>query len=102
MQEFKVTSVEFSDEIIDIGAEAAKKLPSHCRYRYYVKTTKHVENGVVIHGTEQAMSKPKLRKKIEDTKNRVAKGQVFAKNMDGRWHTIIRFVFDLTNEGGAA
>lgn len=92
MVEFKVVNVEFSNEIVDIGAEAAKKMPSYCRYRYYVTTRKTTEHSVVIDGQEAALTKPKLKQAIERTKQDVAAGRVLASQHDGNWYTIVRYV----------
>lgn len=95
--ESKAISVTFEDKIIDIGAELSKKLPAHCRYRYFVKKKLTLENGVVIHSTISAMTKPKLKKAIEDHQRNVDEGCVFA-NQDvdsGNWYSFTRMVISL-------
>ena len=89
MTEYKVVDVEFSNEIVDIGAEAAKKLPPGYRFRYKVPSKYTSENGVVVDSQETAMSIPKLRQKIKDKVDFVRRGCVKVSQISGEWYVFL-------------
>lgn len=75
--EVAIVSVTFG-EVADIGADAAKRIPSHSRYRYLQTTTYTLEDGRELGANIFALSKPKLAQRAEALTLAIAKREYFA------------------------
>lgn len=80
--ECKVIEVEVSEDIVDIGAQAAKSLPPGNRYRYGREVTYKLDNGELVGSRITGLTKPKLQERITSTKNNIALGCMFATQYD--------------------
>ncbi len=98
-EDIAAVAVEYSDQLIDIGAEASNRMPPGSRYRFARKHTFTLANGERVDGEVRAMTKPKLAKRIESEKLYVSKGCVFASQWNSDrgpyWSTSTRVVFSL-------
>lgn len=72
-----IVSVSFGT-VTDIGAAAAKCIPSHSRYRYRQALTYTLEDGRQLDGTITAISKPKLAQRATDRTAAIARKEFFA------------------------
>jgi hypothetical protein len=66
-----VVKMQPSGDIVDIGADAAKVLPSSRRYRYVQPITITLEDGSSHLTKERALTKPKLAKALESSQRNI-------------------------------
>jgi hypothetical protein len=98
-EDIKIVSVEYADELIDIGAAACKALPPGRRYRYARKHIYTLENGQQVNGETHGETKPKLVKSMERELKYIAEGYMFASqySMDGikNWSIVTKICIGL-------
>ena len=83
LTDVRIVSAETIDPIEDIGAAAAKSIPSHARYRYSQKLTYMLDNGQSLPGVVRALTRPKLQDALARKMRAVEQGELFASFRDG-------------------
>lgn len=88
----KIVGVEAIGAVVDVGADVAKSMPAHSRYRYKQAIRYTMDNGSTHDGESRGLTKPKLAYDIARKVDYAQKGQYFACYRDGQWAgTSIRF-----------
>jgi hypothetical protein len=77
-KEPRIIAVEPFGPITDIGADVAKSIPAHSRYRYRQSVRYTTEDGQAIDTTMHALTKPKLAERIERQARSAQDGELFA------------------------
>lgn len=80
--ETPITAVKVHEELYDIGAEAAKRLPSAVRFRYHCKITYTLSDGTEFDSSARGKTKPALKERIESIQKAVANGWMFAEQWE--------------------
>lgn len=80
-KEHKIASVDVSEEVVDIGAQESKALPPGSRYRYVTNAKYVLEDGTAIDSCLRGLTKPKLKERIESTRNNIKLGCMFAQQI---------------------
>ena len=87
--EYRVTNVEASGSIDDLGAAVARSMPSHNRHRYIRNILYTLEDGRKIFGKARGLTKPKLAASIARDAELVKDGGLFVTFHDGVfWGTV--------------
>lgn len=73
-QVLKLTRMEVTSGVVDVGAEVAKAMSPGTRYRYYVDVKYEAEDGTIVPGCVKGMTKPKLQERIKDRHEDLARG----------------------------
>jgi hypothetical protein len=98
-KDIKIASVEFSDELIDIGAAAAKAMQPCYRYRYARKHTYVLVDGQRVEGQTTGETKPKLAKSMEREQKYIAEGCMFCSQWQDdkgiHWGTVTKVTIGL-------
>lgn len=91
MPEKLITAVKFSDTIVDIG-DAAKNLPSYCRYRYTREVEYTFDDGTTEKSNITGKTKPKLVDAANSLIQQVANKSIHGIFNDGKfWGTSVKF-----------
>ena len=83
--EVLITKIETNGSIIDIGAEAAKAIPSHSRYRYKQPIKFTLQDNRVVESEIRATTKPKLKDFYESRFQSVEVGAVSAQMLGDQY-----------------
>lgn len=91
-EKIKIVSAEFGSKVSDIGKDACAEMLPGNRFRYYVDVTYFGENKQEIKSIVRALTKPKLKQRIEVTKEHIARGMLtYSRDFAGNWYQTISF-----------
>lgn len=92
-----VISMALNGDVIDIGAERSKMMPSSMRYRYTQSVIYSLADGTDFNFTIRGLTKPKLQERIRSTQDSIDRGWLFGEQWqepDGStyWSTVLKML----------